>query len=40
MTDLINIKEVIELIGQQEPNRQDIIIALTNELVELSFEKI
>jgi hypothetical protein len=30
ITDLINIKEIIELVRQQEPNRQDIIIALTN----------
>ena len=30
MTEPINIKEIIELVRQQEPNRQDIIIALTN----------
>jgi hypothetical protein len=30
MTDQINIKEIIELVQQQEPNRQDIIIALSN----------
>ena len=30
MTDLINIKEIIELVRHQEPNRQDIIIGLTN----------
>ena len=32
MTDLINIKEILELVRQQEPNRKDIIIALTNSL--------
>ena len=30
MKDLININEIIELVKQQEPDRQDIIIALTN----------
>ena len=30
MTDPININEIIELVRLQEPNRQDIIITLTN----------
>ena len=30
MTDPLNINEIIELVKLQEPNRQDIIIALTN----------
>lgn len=30
MSDIINIQEIIELVRQQEPDRQDIIIALQN----------
>lgn len=30
MTDQVNIEEIIELVRQQEPNRQDLIKALQN----------
>jgi hypothetical protein len=30
MTEPVNIKEIIQLVRQQEPNRQDIISALAN----------